>query len=184
MKKKKPEPVRSLVPMQVRVSPRFTAWLKEERKRRGLVTYARRYGLKAILGIAEEDDDGNAASQPSNRPAQAPQQRPATPQGTQGSVPPASVPSPAPPASQSKGEKPGLECPSCHEMAVIRGKKEYGGGWVCWKGKDGCGVKYTDSVWAMVSVPGPSSLDPLPKPARHEAPADVQDLTDESELPF
>lgn len=30
------------------------------------ITYARRYGLAAIVGIAPEDDDGNAASEPSN----------------------------------------------------------------------------------------------------------------------
>jgi hypothetical protein len=40
------------------------------------LTYARRYSLMAALGIAPEDDDGNAASQSPRQPAQQ-QQRPA-----------------------------------------------------------------------------------------------------------
>lgn len=35
------------------------------------ITYCRRYGLAAMCGIAQEDDDGNAASQPPARKAQA-----------------------------------------------------------------------------------------------------------------
>ena len=35
------------------------------------VTYARRYAYMAIIGMAAEDDDGNAASQPVNRQAPA-----------------------------------------------------------------------------------------------------------------
>lgn len=34
------------------------------------ITYCRRYGLSAMCGIAQEDDDGNAASQPPARKAQ------------------------------------------------------------------------------------------------------------------
>jgi hypothetical protein len=33
------------------------------------LTYARRYALMAMVGIAPEDDDGNAASKPAPRPA-------------------------------------------------------------------------------------------------------------------
>lgn len=36
------------------------------------LTYARRYSLMAACGIAPEDDDGNAASQPKRTPAPAP----------------------------------------------------------------------------------------------------------------
>lgn len=43
----------------------------------GCVTYARRYALMGILGIAPEDDDGNAASGKNASPAT---QRPSTPQ--------------------------------------------------------------------------------------------------------
>ncbi len=36
----------------------------------------------------------------------------------------------------------GRVCPSCGEAAIIRGKEEYGGGWLCFKKKDGCGAKF------------------------------------------
>ena len=38
-------------------------------------------------------------------------------------------------------------CPVCGKETVIKGKDEYGGGWICWKkeGKsDGCGAKFKD----------------------------------------
>lgn len=35
-------------------------------------------------------------------------------------------------------------CPSCGKPAIIKGKQEYGGGWVCFKKKDGCGAKFHD----------------------------------------
>jgi hypothetical protein len=35
-------------------------------------------------------------------------------------------------------------CPNCGLPAVIKGKAEYGGGWLCWKKKDGCGAKFRD----------------------------------------
>lgn len=48
------------------------------------ITYARRYGIKTMLGINEEDDDGNAAS---IRPYQKEDdKRNATPSGTSGSA--------------------------------------------------------------------------------------------------
>jgi len=43
--------------------------------------------------------------------------------------------------------KQGRTCPSCGAEAVIKGKAEYGGGWLCWKKADpvaGCGEKYAD----------------------------------------
>lgn len=39
------------------------------------------------------------------------------------------------------------QCPSCGKETIIKGKAEYGGGWLCWKkeGKsDGCGAKFKD----------------------------------------
>jgi len=33
-------------------------------------------------------------------------------------------------------------CPACGKEAIIQGKEEYGGGWVCFKKKGGCGAKY------------------------------------------
>ena len=35
-------------------------------------------------------------------------------------------------------------CPECGEATIIRGKAEFGGGWLCWKKKGGCGEKFTD----------------------------------------
>lgn len=33
-------------------------------------------------------------------------------------------------------------CPQCGQAAIIRGKAEYGGGWLCFKRKGGCGATY------------------------------------------
>lgn len=33
-------------------------------------------------------------------------------------------------------------CPSCGQAAIVKGKTEYGGGWLCWKNKGGCGAKF------------------------------------------
>ncbi len=35
-------------------------------------------------------------------------------------------------------------CPACGQSAIIKGREEYGGGWVCFKKKGGCGAKYPD----------------------------------------
>lgn len=35
-------------------------------------------------------------------------------------------------------------CPECGQATIIKGKKEYGGGWVCFKKKGGCGAKFLD----------------------------------------
>lgn len=36
-------------------------------------------------------------------------------------------------------------CPECKKPAIIKGSKEYGGGWLCWKKKGGCGAKFPDA---------------------------------------
>jgi hypothetical protein len=36
------------------------------------------------------------------------------------------------------------KCPKCGSAAIIRGKKEYGGGWICFQKKNGCGAKFSD----------------------------------------
>jgi hypothetical protein len=38
----------------------------------------------------------------------------------------------------------GRTCPQCGAAAIIKGKEEYGGGWVCFKKKEGCGAKFPD----------------------------------------
>lgn len=35
-------------------------------------------------------------------------------------------------------------CPTCGAGAIIRGKAEYGGGWLCFAKKGGCGAKFAD----------------------------------------
>jgi len=36
-------------------------------------------------------------------------------------------------------------CPACGAEAVIKGAKQYGGGWLCFKKKNGCGEKFVDT---------------------------------------
>jgi hypothetical protein len=36
------------------------------------------------------------------------------------------------------------KCPQCGAEAIIKGKAEYGGGWVCFQKKGGCGAKFRD----------------------------------------
>jgi hypothetical protein len=38
-----------------------------------------------------------------------------------------------------------LTCPSCGQPTVIKGKEEYGGGYLCYKKKGGCGAKFKDN---------------------------------------
>ena len=35
-------------------------------------------------------------------------------------------------------------CPKCGKPAIIKGKEEYGGGWLCWPNKGGCRTKFDD----------------------------------------
>lgn len=42
-----------------------------------------------------------------------------------------------------KGER---ICPKCGVAAIIKGKDEYGGGWLCFKKKEGCGAKFPDGA--------------------------------------
>lgn len=47
-----------------------------------------------------------------------------------------------------KGER---ICPKCQKPAIIAGKAEYGGGWLCWKQRGGCGAKFTETAPEIVS---------------------------------
>lgn len=40
-------------------------------------------------------------------------------------------------------------CPECSASAIIKGKAEYGGGWLCFKAKGGCGAKFPDGDKAI-----------------------------------
>jgi hypothetical protein len=35
-------------------------------------------------------------------------------------------------------------CPACGQSAIIKGREEFGGGWLCFKKKGGCGAKFPD----------------------------------------
>jgi hypothetical protein len=41
-------------------------------------------------------------------------------------------------------------CPACHKATIIKGKAEYGGGYVCFTKKGGCGAKFKDGDPAIV----------------------------------
>jgi hypothetical protein len=53
--------------------------------------------------------------------------------------------------SKYKWRESKLKCPLCGKDAVIKGKEEYGGGWLCWKKREGCGAKFTEKDEAITS---------------------------------
>jgi hypothetical protein len=42
------------------------------------------------------------------------------------------------------------KCPVCGNETIIQGKKEYGGGWLCYAKKGGCGAKFDDNDPAII----------------------------------
>ena len=42
-------------------------------------------------------------------------------------------------------------CPQCQNEAIIKGKAEYGGGWLCFRKQGGCGAKFSDGDEAIES---------------------------------
>jgi hypothetical protein len=42
-------------------------------------------------------------------------------------------------------------CPACGLAAIIKGREEYGGGWLCFRKRGGCGAKYADGDEAIES---------------------------------
>jgi hypothetical protein len=42
-------------------------------------------------------------------------------------------------------------CPNCGSEAIIKGKEQYGGGWLCWDKRGGCGSKWKDGDAAIES---------------------------------
>jgi hypothetical protein len=56
------------------------------------------------------------------------------------------------------------KCPHCQVQAIIKGRAEYGGGWLCWGKQGGCGAKFPDgdpSIEGQVTgqVDNPDPLD-------------------------
>lgn len=43
------------------------------------------------------------------------------------------------------------KCPKCGNETIIKGKEEFGGGWLCWAKKGGCGAKFNDGDAAIES---------------------------------
>ena len=41
-------------------------------------------------------------------------------------------------------------CPKCQSSAIIKGREEYGGGWICYAKKGGCGAKFGDKDTQIV----------------------------------
>ncbi len=78
-------------------------------------TYARRYGLLAMLAIASADEDDDA-EEARGGTHEMPQARDAVK----------------------------AICPVCGKDAIIKSKAEWGGGWVCFKKKGGCGTKWPE----------------------------------------
>ena len=44
-------------------------------------------------------------------------------------------------------------CPTCGQPAIIKGKDEYGGGWLCFKKNGGCGAKFKDGDKSIEGQP-------------------------------
>lgn len=42
-------------------------------------------------------------------------------------------------------------CPVCNKDAIIKGQEQYGGGWLCFKKKGGCGAKFDEEAKEIVS---------------------------------
>ena len=42
-------------------------------------------------------------------------------------------------------------CPYCGRTTIIKGKAEYGGGWLCFQRKGGCGAKFADQDGSIVN---------------------------------
>lgn len=45
------------------------------------------------------------------------------------------------------------KCPTCGKETIIKGKTEYGGGWICFAKKGGCGAKFGDSAAEIINQP-------------------------------
>jgi hypothetical protein len=55
-------------------------------------------------------------------------------------------------------------CPDCGQPTIIKGRREFGGGWLCFKKQGGCGAKFFDGDTAIESqevgqVPNPDMPD-------------------------
>lgn len=116
------------------------------------VTYARRYSLSALIGMASEaDDDGNAAS------------------GHNAETGP----------RQERQERP--NCPKCGtNKATIESKFDDAGTWYCFPKKDGCGHKW-QTVQQLAEQTGMTTGDKI-EPPKDGKPKQGELSADEMEL--
>jgi len=105
-----------------------TAYAREPEQKKGMdeaqvtgatSSYARKYALNGLFGI----DDTKDADTQDNRESYKEEQN-----------------KEAPKPKQSTSALP--VCPECGQNSIIKGKKEYGGGYVCFSKKGGCGAKF------------------------------------------
>ena len=54
-------------------------------------------------------------------------------------------------------------CPDCGQPAIIKGKPEYGGGWLCYRAKGGCNSKWSDGT-DQAQAFEETTLDRVPNP--------------------
>ncbi len=46
-----------------------------------------------------------------------------------------------------------LKCPLCGAFAIIKGKKDFGGGFICWEKKGGCKAKFKEDEPTIINQP-------------------------------
>jgi hypothetical protein len=61
----------------------------------------------------------------------------------------------------------GKKCPECGKETIIKGKEQYGGGWLCFEKKGGCGWKCNDGTPAAAALQSQDSGK-----VEHDNPAD------------
>jgi hypothetical protein len=52
------------------------------------------------------------------------------------------------------------KCPKCGKSAIVRGREEFGGGWLCFARKGGCGAKFRAGDPAIESQPADRVANP------------------------
>lgn len=62
--------------------------------------------------------------------------------------------------SKYRWRKQERRCPTCGKHTIIAGKEEYGGGWLCWAKKGGCGAKFAFNDTAITSQPSGRTENP------------------------
>jgi hypothetical protein len=80
--------------------------------------------------------------------------------------------------SEAKSREPNA-CPQCGKTAsVIKGKEEYGGGWLCWKKKEGCGHSWQDAPAEPPKTNGSPAKTPYENALAVVEAADITGLPD------